>query len=709
VSVRHVALQTHQSTLTGVAHFRCPSFATTPLSGATGHGVQVPLLEMVGARALALAISEAPFGHPSPSAAVTDAKAIATHQGAVSALVRLLQLAMSRYVAVHAGTELPQAAYPLAQLLDDDPAKFTRNMATHDGAVDTLYYAAAAMLNLSTNRVNQVVLAKRGLRTILGAQALMLSLAHGLTALDARERRIAEVLVGTVQNLAQHPQNRTRFYKAELRGALALQQELLGLAPEERSPSPTRVAPSLPPAPRPMATGAEWRPRTWVAGGVVALNKSIDSALIKHIRPKALFPAIVRPGLTGDGSGGAQTSAVAGGATRPSANVEDTVDSMREPTMTALFTAWSEGTFQGGLDEGPEAEVVSKVTRMVDPSTGDWHKERSGFPLLNAALRRPTAAMWGDSQGARAQRGFTRWRPAISEYQQDNAGADAVCTNVTTARLLRTDAPEAAAAGGLLLAAAQDMVASGALAEGLPLLKLRPSTAERRGGRLSLTVLKPSVANGTVQAAQQPARAVRCAMSMAGSVSKYSHFVGVYFLVDLNNTAMFVDSPRFPILRTNSAQTVHLVCAWTGCATYLNPCTPKPRKDTIFLHTGGQPHFSGVLQSRRWQYPPQGCPVSEGTPHAHRLCGPHPRVGRPEAHARSVWPPLRQPCLRWPLPNVSDAKRHRGILLLHVWRLARAPLSPCIAPAPHCHLLSARDLGTKRAPVEPGPTGNGSQ
>ena len=134
---------------------------------------------------------------------------------------------------------------------------------------------------------------------------------------------------------------------------------------------------------------------------------------------------------------------------------------------------------------------------MVDAETGEWRNERAGHPLLAAVLRRPANAMWGCCDAARASRGDRRWRPQISEFQEAAGGVDDMAG--PAAALLRTNAPAADAGGALLHSAGQALAELGAAPAELPLVRQRPSTAERRGGRTPLTVLKPAVAAGVVQ------------------------------------------------------------------------------------------------------------------------------------------------------------------------------------------------------------------
>jgi hypothetical protein len=482
------------------------------------HTMQVPLLEMVGARSLARALCTAPRGSKDPARFVRDAKAVATHQGAASALLNLLQLVVGRYMTLRSEGKLLSNPFPLLGYLEDDPACFTRDMANMEGVLETLYYTCAALLNLSTLRVAQLVLARRGLASLLGAQSLFSS--H-MSDAGAQEQRISELLVGVVQNLAQHPQNRTCFYKAELSGTVALQRELLerGETSYMQSESPLREQP-LPPMPPPRVGANAWRPSTHVKSGFTELHGSLDSTLSAQVRPKAMFPAISRQAAFGTQRTGppGEGSSIAPHATHIADGRADEEDAAavraEEPSVAALFTAWMDSTFQGSGEEEAVAAAPTKHLRMVHPDTGAWQNERDGFPLLLRALRRPIAAMWADSVAARRMCGAKRWNPSISEYRQADKSVSGPPMHAMAARLMHTNAPSMADAP--LDDAACQLAAHGAVEDSLLLVRLRPSTAERRSGRVPLTVLKPDLApDSSVMPLPDPCLPVRFSCCVA--------------------------------------------------------------------------------------------------------------------------------------------------------------------------------------------------
>eukprot|EP00892_Ulva_mutabilis_P009697 jgi/Ulvmu1/709/UM010_0081.1 len=485
---------------------------------------KVPLLEMTGARNLARTLFAAPRGALNPMAALSDAKAVAAHQGAVSALVKLLQVGCGRYAQLCAGEGLPTRPFPFASLLDDDPAEFTRDMANADGVLDTLHYTAAALLNLSTTKLNQLALAKRGMRTLLGARTLLAAVARG--ALAAAERRtgaqlereqaVVDMLTAAISNIAAHVQNRSRLYRMELSGALALQQELLGVPTSLRAAAaavggvPKGAAGAagalLPPLPRSRSEepqGVRHRAR----GGYDSDGRSIDTTLPMRMLPKAVFAPVLRrerpharfalgthggpSKTTATGGDGGDAAAAGDPGPRSSHEVEE------EMHATKLFQVWADLTFQGLQEEESSHDSLhTKSYKMVDPETGEWRNERAGFPLLAASLRRPMAALWDQTPESLAQRGRARWMPRVSEYRQAAAGS-APATGVA-ARLLCTDAPMGAAE--VLSAAARELAREGQVGPSVRAQHVRPSTAERRSGQLPLAVLRPDTRGADVTA-----------------------------------------------------------------------------------------------------------------------------------------------------------------------------------------------------------------
>lgn len=474
--------------------------------------LQVPLLELTAARNLARTLYAPPLGSKNPSKVLSDAKAIAAHQGAISALIHLLQCACGRYALLSAGETLAQFSFPFSRYLEDDPAEFTRDMCNVEGVLETLYYTSAALLNLSTSPLNQVALAKRGLRTLFGAQALMSTAARQNilveegSALHRVQCDVAHMLSATLMNISTHTQNRSRLYRMELAGAVALQQHLLGKTQE--APVGGKAAGSLagtismksllPPLPRSKSEGAP-NPRHMTKGGMDDKVAYMESTLTKNILPKAVFSpvlrhddstspkAALRPALNKQSTSVHNTS-LAADAIEARVGTVDSGTSDDDSTASKLFKMWAEVTFpQLQEEDAKAASLATAHFRMVNPETGDWLNERSGYPLLATALRRPVAALLENTPEALAARGRARWNPPISEYREA-AEQSSLASGGLPARMLQTDAPAGAAAA--LKVAASALASEGEVNRNVPVLHVRPSTADRKGGRVPLTVLK---------------------------------------------------------------------------------------------------------------------------------------------------------------------------------------------------------------------------
>jgi hypothetical protein len=77
-------------------------------------------------------------------------------------------------------------------------------------------FAAGALLNLSTLPAAQTALAKRGLYTLLKANSSPL-VGRRHVSIGEGDMTGGQMIAGAIQNVACHPENRTRFYKLELR------------------------------------------------------------------------------------------------------------------------------------------------------------------------------------------------------------------------------------------------------------------------------------------------------------------------------------------------------------------------------------------------------------------------------------------------------------------------------------------------------------
>ena len=388
-------------------------------------------------------------------------------------------------------------------------------MCNVEGVLETLYYTAAALLNLSTSPLNQVAIAKKGLRSLFGAQAFMSATARGKMPVQAGcslhkvQVDISNILAATLMNISTHTQNRSRLYRMELAGAVALQQHLLGKIP--RNEATGKVAGSLsgavaarsllPPLPRTKADGPP-NPRHMIRGGLDDQSACMESICAKRVRPKAVFSPILRRDESTSSKSStvvphalpnrASTAAHLFGVTMDTAEMRaTTVDSGtsdEDAAASKLFKMWAEVTFPQLQDEDAKAgSLATAQFRMVDPETGDWLNERSGYPLLSSALRRPVAALLEDTPEALAARGRARWAPPVSEYREATSQS-CMASGGLPARMLQTDAP--AGAADALTMAATALATEGEVSRDVPVMHVRPSTADRKGGRVPLTVLR---------------------------------------------------------------------------------------------------------------------------------------------------------------------------------------------------------------------------
>ena len=83
--------------------------------------------------------------------------------------------------------------------------------------MECYYYTLCSLLNLSTLKTNQILIARKGLRVLLGIISYF-SRQHGMAEPEQElEKKLYFLASSVVQNLSLHPKNRTAFYKAELK------------------------------------------------------------------------------------------------------------------------------------------------------------------------------------------------------------------------------------------------------------------------------------------------------------------------------------------------------------------------------------------------------------------------------------------------------------------------------------------------------------
>lgn len=89
-------------------------------------------------------------------------------------------------------------------------------------AQDIYFTTFASLLNVSVLKTVQPLMAKKGLAVLLGTNTMLYGHCMGGGAFVVPASEVTEKLLhlcsSIIQNLSQNPQNRTRLYKAELKG-----------------------------------------------------------------------------------------------------------------------------------------------------------------------------------------------------------------------------------------------------------------------------------------------------------------------------------------------------------------------------------------------------------------------------------------------------------------------------------------------------------
>eukprot|EP00198_Chlamydomonas_reinhardtii_P003541 XP_001692877.1 flagellar associated protein [Chlamydomonas reinhardtii] len=384
----------------------------------------VPLMEYRGCHGLARMTYTAPYACPEPKPFLKEAKAVAAALGGVEALVALMKRLNRRYQDLNRGPT-GQGEEP------ENPAMFERDMQNLEAVQDIYFVCMAALLNLSVLRGNQVPIAKRGLLVLLGTNTVFYNRvvvlranlnatrpggAHAPSAADAlaREEQLLHLCSAIIQNIAQHPQNRTRMYKAELKGSVALDKVIEAATDVDEE---TRTAASfLPTIPSTRSMSPSANAKMTQNGQVI--NGGVDTALAGSVRPKVVFPPICERGAGGDaitlqryGPGGAGSPGV-----------------MRMGSQHSGRSEWSglsaganvPFSKKGGADDRSLASGSGRTYRKaLWDEHGDWlPNEPESAKALNKLLARPMSHLWQDMPEHRARQGRQRWEPTVSEYRE---------------------------------------------------------------------------------------------------------------------------------------------------------------------------------------------------------------------------------------------------------------------------------------------------
>ncbi|MEW5306191.1 MAG: hypothetical protein WDW36_008675 [Sanguina aurantia] len=276
---------------------------------------RVPVLEYRGCHSLARICYTTPYGAPSPKEFSTQAKALVNTLGGLDALVALLRRTNKTFASFGARPTLPRPLLSRAGRRDDASA-YERDMSSRDAIQDTYTVLLGALLNASVLRSNLVPLARKGLMTLLGTTSFLYTKVATDPLGVERNQHLLDVCCAIVQNLSLHPHNRTRLYKAELKGSVALDKlmedggggEAAGSSEDDEASAQTVAAflPSLcggggggSPLRRHASPGDGQRdpsprkPRLLkMSPNGAVLNASSGIALAATVRPKVVFPSI---------------------------------------------------------------------------------------------------------------------------------------------------------------------------------------------------------------------------------------------------------------------------------------------------------------------------------------------------------------------------------------------------------------------------------
>eukprot|EP00798_Chlamydomonas_sp_ICE-L_P023775 gene23775-9334_t len=339
---------------------------------------RLPILEYRGCHAIARMCFAHPYRCPDGKSYVRDAKAVSAVLGAVDALVALIKRVNKRYEDVLSAVDalvalikrvnkryedVLSAVDALVALInlvnkgyedmlsgqvvrlkrmameaknegEEDPAQFEKDMTSVEATQDVYFVLFGALLNISVLRSVQPMVARKGLLVLLGTNTLFyqrVTAAAERGQDTAQEEKLLHLCSSVIQNISLHPQNRTRLYKAELKGSTALEKMIEDAMADDdnsvfftgpsdqpslsqssppasrssqggRRPATNHVSRSLVPSsqqkkrvanPKTAPAHAQRPPQYSRNGGV--LNVSVDTALSKTMaaRPKAMFPPIL--------------------------------------------------------------------------------------------------------------------------------------------------------------------------------------------------------------------------------------------------------------------------------------------------------------------------------------------------------------------------------------------------------------------------------
>ena len=344
---------------------------------------EVPVLESRSALGLARMCCKPPIGSKNPKADVKEIKKSIASLGAIESLIRVMSRA---FQLVLGEAEMPREE-PIEGIepIVVDPAQM-------------LFSAAVALQNLSVLASNQKEIASRCLMKLLRIQSFLCEKSQ----LSELEIDIVDIISSVLQNLSLHPDNRTKFYKAELRGSVAKQ-----LAHGDGNQKSRK-------------------------------NRQQHSEESQgHSELKVLYPR--RVGQAARKEAGPEAENLGA-----KARVSENVDERRgggKPGQKTEFISWMQKTFQAG-EEQLAQEPTAEKERLPTSADGDEESTRQNLSRLYLNLRKPQRDMWQVPDRYKKFIGKARWAPPIKEYREVKGSIK--MPNIAS-RLLETGKPKNAA------------------------------------------------------------------------------------------------------------------------------------------------------------------------------------------------------------------------------------------------------------------------
>ena len=343
---------------------------------------EVPVLESRSALGLARMCCKPPIGSKNPKADVKESKKTIASLGAIESLITVMSRA---FQLVLGEVEMPK----------EKPIEGIEPIIVNPAQM--LFSATVALQNLSVLASNQKEIASRSLMKLLRIQSFLCEKPQ----LSELEIDIVDIISSVLQNLSLHPDNRTKFYKAELRGSVAKQ-----LAHGDGSQKSRK-------------------------------NRQQHSEEFQgHSELKVLYP---RVGQVAKKEAGQEAESLGA-----KARISENLDERRaggKPGQKSEFISWMQKTFQTG-EEQQAQEPVAEKEHVPASGDGDEESMRQNLSRLYLTLRKPQRDMWQVPDRYKKFIGKARWAPPIKEYREVKGSIK--MPNIAS-RLLETGKPTSAA------------------------------------------------------------------------------------------------------------------------------------------------------------------------------------------------------------------------------------------------------------------------